>query len=404
MKRIEETGGKMLNNLDSNELMMILVEKYKKYTVNDHSSITVEKAQQLMSSILYCINHYLKSLDEGLVSSNEYNNAMILYEKGLELGKENLSNAKKLYKKVKNNILNIDNIYYKETLSSGIGLFFRNYDILYEAHETPGSIDYPLAIPISNLNGVEYMLEYLNRIYTENMFCSYFSINDIESLLRGYNENYNDIPLNIFEILVRNAIGLEMLGKSVIHLSISDYERDELYIRLKSLSIEDIQEKLVLSINEILKLHKIENERQKSYIIKVAIELSHEIKQALSIGRLEKIFVSSNYSTIYEKDIFIDGEMMELDEFRDFIEELKDCRYISDKIAMIKKSIRSISDLMDILDNCIWQDEYDEVFALLNSAEKKYIYEQIESEISNGIDEKDLNDWQKLFLRRWKNI
>lgn len=389
----------MLNNLDTNELMMILVDKYKKYTINDHSSITVEKAQQLMNSILYCINGYLKSLDKGLVSAREHYNALILYEKGLEFEKTNLSNAQKLLAYVKNNILNIDNVYYQDTILSGIDLFFRNYDILYAAHETPGSIDYPLALPIYDLEGAEYILEYLNRLYIETNFCASYAEDDIENLLRGYNDDYKEIPLNIFEIVVRNAVGLEILGKDVMQLSMNDYERESLYEILKPLSIEQIQDKMILAINEILIFQKIADNKQKAYITKVVKEFSHEIKQALSIKKLENIFITANHPKVQGKPSFIDGDMMELNAFRKFIEELKNCRYISDKIAMIKKSIHSIRDLMDVLDTCIWENEYVEVFSLLNDIEKEYVYEQIENEISTDIDKEDLKNWQKAFLQ-----
>lgn len=281
----------MLNNLDTNELMMILVDKYKKYTVNDHSSITVQKAQQLMNSILYCINGYLKSLDKGLISASEHYNAFVLYERGLEFEKTNLSNAQKLLINMKNNILKIDNIYYQDTLLRGIDLFFRNYDILYAAHETPGSIDYPLALPIYDLEGVEYILEYLKRLYIENNFCACFTSDNIEYLLRKFNDDYKDIPFNIFEVVVRNAIGLEILGIDIMQLSINTYERACLYKILKPLSIELIQEKMILAINEILKFNKIEDNKQKEYIKKVVIELSYEIKHALSIKKLENTFI-----------------------------------------------------------------------------------------------------------------
>lgn len=291
MKRIVGIGEKMLNNLDTNELMMILVDKYKKYTINDHSSITVEKAQQLMNSILYCINGYLKSLDKGLVSASEHYNAIDLYEKGLETEKANLSNAKKLLMYVKSNTLNIDNYYYQDTILKGIDLFFRSYDILYAANETPGSIDYPLALPIYDLEGVEYILEYLNRLYVENNFCACFALDDIECLLKKFNDDYKDLPFNIFEVVVRNAIGLEILGIDIMKLSINSYERASLYEILKPLSIEQIQEKMILALNEILNFLKINDNKQKAYIEKVLIELSYEIKQVLSIKRLENTFI-----------------------------------------------------------------------------------------------------------------
>lgn len=399
MKKIRGIGEKMFDiEANKNDLMMILIDKYKKYTVNDHSSIPVEKVQQLMSSILYCINGYLKSIDNVIVAADEYNNAIILYERGLELEKRNLSSAKKLFKNIKLNMQDIDNIYYQDTLAEGLELFFKNYDILYAAHETPGSIDYQIALDIKDLSGIEYILEYLNRLYVENSFCSNFPSNEIENLLRGYSYDYKDIPLNIFEIVIRNMIGLAIIDENIIQLSINDSQRLELYETLSPLDIEQIQEKMIIAINEIVKFFEIDDKRQKSYMIKVAIELSHEIKHALSIKRLENVFVKANHSVIEGQESFIDGEMLELNTLRQLIDELRNCRYISDKIEMIKESVYSIRDLEDILDTCIWGDEYEKVFELLSDVEKKYIYEQIHMEVMTGIDEEDLKDWQKAFL------
>jgi uncharacterized protein YbcC (UPF0753/DUF2309 family) len=64
-----------------------------------------------------------------------------------------------------------------------------------------------------------------------------------------------------------------------------------LYEILKPLSLEQIQEKMIFAINEILKFLKIEQNKQKAYITKVVIELSYEIKQVLSIKRLENTFI-----------------------------------------------------------------------------------------------------------------
>lgn len=401
-KRIRGIGEKMFDvEANMNDLMILLADKYKKYTMNDHSSISVEKAQQLMDSILYCINGYLNSIDKNsnMLTTKEYNNAITLYERGLEFEKRNLSCAKKLLNKIKLNSLKIDNLSYNDTIFSGLDLFFNKYDILYAAHETPGSIDYQLAIEINEVSGIEYILKYMNQLYIENSFCNNFISSEITALLRGYNTDYKDLLLNIFEIVLQNAIGLELLNENILLLSIDDNQRQRLSNILEPLNVVELQERILIAVNNILEMLDINDNKEKTYIRKASIKLSYNIKHALCINRLENIFVTSNHSTVDGRVSFIDGAMMDAKMLRALIDELRECKQISEKIEIIKKSVHSIRDLLDILDTCIWESEYQEVFKLLSDMEREYINDGIIIEVATGIDNTDLKDWQKAFLK-----
>ena len=55
-----------------------------------------------------------------------------------------------------NHGIKTENYAYNDTVGYGIPLFFKEYKSEFEAHNTPGSIDYPLFQDKMELVGVEY--------------------------------------------------------------------------------------------------------------------------------------------------------------------------------------------------------------------------------------------------------
>jgi hypothetical protein len=49
-------------------------------------------------------------------------------------------------------------------------IFLKKYNILFEAHNTMASIDYPLAVDDMSLQGVFYIRQYLERLHIESQF------------------------------------------------------------------------------------------------------------------------------------------------------------------------------------------------------------------------------------------
>ena len=56
--------------------------------------------------------------------------------------------------------------------------------------------------------------------------------------------------------------------------------------------------------------------------------------------------------------------------FRSVADEIRECRYISDKIAIIQRELHSITDLVDILEGyCIFDGEFTELYHSLGDME-----------------------------------
>lgn len=392
-------------NSNMNDLALLLEQKIKKYTVNDSSSVTVEKAQQIMNSILYCINGYLNSLEDEKISliDNKYNGAEMLYNKGFNLEKQRFETAKILHNNIINEALYIDNMSYRDTIYKGLGLFFKKYDIYYSAHETPADIDYQLCIHIDNLSGVEYILQYLQQFIIENNFCKNFSIDDITALLKGYDNDYRILLLNVFEIVLTNLLGLSIIGGDIYQLSIDKVQKIQLYNILSELSIFDLQEKLSVALNDIINKLHITDEYAIIYLKKSTKQISFNIKRYYVSQCEQSMFVTCDYTKDIKNDEFNDGKMLDSKKLRELIEEIKSCRYSSDKIAMIKQNVHSLSDFVDIVDNCIWDDEYHLAFKLLDDIEIEILINQISDEVNMGTDIDDLKEWQCELLKYVKS-
>lgn len=93
---------------------------------------------------------------------------------------------------------------------------------------------------------------------------------------------------------------------------------------------------------------------------------------------------------------FEDGEMMDDEKLRLFIEEMQECRYLSDKIGMIREQIHSLSDLEEVLKECFWDAEYPEVFQLLSPPEADALQANIKLKQDFG---SPLEEWEKYLAR-----
>lgn len=114
-----------------------------------------------------------------------------------------------------NNIIKTDNYFYNSTLKEGIKSFFSNYNISYDAMNLVVTIDYTPLMGRPGSCGVLFVSEYLRWINYENVFCQKFTNKKICSLLRHVYLNYEEMPINICEIVLIYIVILEFLGKNI---------------------------------------------------------------------------------------------------------------------------------------------------------------------------------------------
>ncbi len=76
---------------------------------------------------------------------------------------------------------------------------------------------------------------------------------------------------------------------------------------------------------------------------------------------------------------YTDGEMAQDDALRALIEELGECHGVDEKAALAKASVRSLRDMVEVLDVCFWEQESAALFALLGRAELALLYRFVQN-------------------------
>ena len=84
---------------------------------------------------------------------------------------------------------------------------------------------------------------------------------------------------------------------------------------------------------------------------------------------------------------------MDDEKLRELIDEIRSCRFTKDKVTIIHNEVKSLDDLVQILNNCIWEDELEELVNNLTEYEiealKYYLVNRNDDNISNtGWEEK----------------
>ena len=191
------------------QLLQLLAERILCYNGGKSSSILTEEAEKLLESILYCIRIYFDSAE---MRDKDFAGitAQEAYRKGLQLVKDEVVQAKEIYKAVLKSRVVTDLIAYNVTLDGAIPGFFRTYDPEYGAHENGGLTgfpDYPLLCDDqSRGGGIRYMKAYLEELQRENEFCGRYRKNYIRSLLFVHGQkhrlDYREMLVNIPELIL----------------------------------------------------------------------------------------------------------------------------------------------------------------------------------------------------------
>ena len=300
---IEEAyNNEMLTNDDMVNLQMqilqLLDKKVNKYTGNDSTSIRKEVMDDILNSNSYTISAYLKTFknpDEAIKTIKE-KGLKIAYQEGRKKIDKMLNIIRVMYIKVKQNKLDIPNVTYNDTIIGGIKGFLKIYNPDFKAQDMKITADYPLYNNlIGKLDGVEFIKEYLNSIYLENVFCKKFSEEKINYLLYGYSHDYKELIINIFEIVLLETIGCKLVKRDIQDLTISTDELNEIYVMFKGKEKIEIKQMINNVYQEISNELLLDNEQLQKYIEKNLDYIVEIITNAVEQNTLDKVFITQKF-------------------------------------------------------------------------------------------------------------
>ncbi len=272
------------------KLWQLLARRTELYTMGDSSSVRIETAQELLQSISFCLELFLRqsrNTKKFLVSADLED----VFQQGQTVCEEKIELGKLLYNKACLTAPETENISYRDTLTEICG-FFKHYDYRFFAHRIPCDIDYQLCNPVKeSMLGIEYINDYLGRIIIENDFVRRFEKNRVESLLENYCSDYRGLLINLYAPVAANAVGLALLRENVgaLELTVSDDAR--LVKLFDGLSATPAKKALTEAALQVCGELNISDASSVRYLRKTAEELYPRIEAALPHGSLDGIFI-----------------------------------------------------------------------------------------------------------------
>ena len=283
MTNCKDTSNSIIMDIDRLQLIELLAQKCDEWTRGESSSLPAEKAQDILTSILYVISLARKE-PQDTISVSE------LFERGLVCVQKKLFSCHMLQRRILKNLFNTPNVFYRSTIEGGINGFFKLYSPQFSAHEIHITADYPVCQGRPVMEGVEFIEEYLSRIDAENAFCNLFDPVLVHRLLLGLSPDYTQLPVNIFEPVLLSALGLITVGRLPADLGLTPYDILLLEDTFEGKTKEQIESALCTALNR-LKTYLDVPERSIAYAAACLPALAANIANATEHNALDKFFL-----------------------------------------------------------------------------------------------------------------
>lgn len=188
---------------DMEELVPVVGKLAETYTAHESTSITYEKAEQLMGAVLYCI-HELQEMSGNSLVLNEKIPAQRAYEMGAAYVEEKTKKALNLYNEIIPEFYHYENQCLYDTFVKGIPEFFKWYDIRFDPQNTILTLDYPVLKDISKYTGIDQIFEFIKAIALEQKFLKSFPPGYVTNILSKNNRGWKEQIENICETVLYN--------------------------------------------------------------------------------------------------------------------------------------------------------------------------------------------------------
>lgn len=276
---------------DMNELLPVVALLTKQYTGIESSSVTYEKANQLMEAVIYCIQEAQESGEATLVSRQQ--NAMQAYKAGAQLVRRKTEELLAFYEGSKTTFCAYGNGFLGDILQKGLPAFFQNYDEKYDPQNTILTLDYPILVDLTAFGGIDCVDRYVRSLAKEQRFLAKFGEDYVRRVLRAYCADYAELPENIAAIVFTNVIGHVLAGRKLTdRLCEADLQRiSAQYASLDAEEKEQFRGKVSELAERFLTQQFPGEEQMHQYMKNGLPDISARIENAAAHKSLDKVFV-----------------------------------------------------------------------------------------------------------------
>lgn len=338
------------------QMMQIMAFLATRYTAGASTSVRVETAQSLMECAMYSIGHTLKRLPSTDAALAELREMPLrsLFDRGQAQLRELLADAKAQYAALQKNSVPLSSRTWQSTIHTGLAEFFAAYHVYDAAHDSPGLIDYPTALPLEDAVGIEFITRYLKRLTLEDSLIRRWPADEIDGLIRS--GGAIEAPVNVFSLVLTNALGALLCEHQPDTLTLTREDRTVLRKRISSLAAAPLRRLLRDTANGLCKTLGIRDTALMRYISDASALLVPSIRNALETGTLSRVFLTIKAAPV--SAFFHDAPRMDDKTFRALVSEIADCRHAFDRIELVRMNVKSIADLVDLFEaHCLTQGD-----------------------------------------------
>lgn len=357
------------------QLMQLVKDLILDYTQGESSSVKEETAQSLLASICYAIDTASFARPE----EHRYSYLMSkrikeVYQEGLKLIDEMFRKAKAHYSYIMSINPDIPIEFYSFTLKEGIPAFFRNYQKLYAAQETPGDFDYPVALDDMSLKGILYVQNYLMLLKNEILFIRLFPLDKVIKLLADYGRSrgipYSTAYVNVFELCYNQAYLLALAHKPVQTLMMTSQDAEELKERYRFTERSRRHKQCKIAFNLLLNELEIEDVELISMLRIYYDQSLSRLDMAFEYGQLNQLVIGLKENDSYPVH-FRDGQSLGQEEFKRIIERMKSLPSVDEKLLCLIENIHGFRDFIDVLEADVFYDkDFIRIFRSLNKEQQ----------------------------------
>lgn len=271
------------------ELVPIVAKMAESYTSKESTSITYEKAQQLMEAVIYSIRECEMSEQYSLIHKGEIS-AQKMYEIGVRCVEEKVKKALALYNTIMSDFSSYENECLYDAVVKGMPEFFKWYDYKYAPQNTILTLDYPVLTEVLEHTGIDRIYDFLICISLEQKFLSRFPNEFVIKILSKYDSQYIKMIDNICEIVLMYVVMHMPFGKgfSEIDLEAAEYQKLQLLFQEKDLS--ELRKIIKDAIKILVREYYEDDENLGEYLCLAVDNISVRIKNAADCGNIQKLF------------------------------------------------------------------------------------------------------------------
>lgn len=271
------------------ELLPVVGWLAKKYTAGESTSMTYEKAEQLMGAVLYCIQEAEQQGENVVVAGKVEVEKM--YHIGVKAVEDKTKLALDIYHQIVEGFDSYENRCLYDTMIEGIPEFFKWYDVRFAPQETILTLDYPVLKDLTGITGIDCVYEWLVCVYIEQRFLGIFPREDVIRTFVKYDEGYRESIQNLPEMMMLDLVGHILAGKALTERRFSMEDYRKIYWVMENRAFDDIN-KQVFSALEFFIQKGGENETELlDYLWNGVQEIFVRVQFAVQNHVLDTLFV-----------------------------------------------------------------------------------------------------------------